>query len=91
MLVDSGAIFNFISQLAADRLRLRPTAKPLPPISTIDENSLHTHVVYRATIRLRDDSGKEQRVATNLIKAYISGYNHSLGMAWLLGYNPDVM
>ncbi len=90
-LVDSGVVFNFISQSVTDRLRLRPTAKPQPPISMNDGNPLRTHVIYSVTIRLRNYSGKEQRVAANLIRADISGYDLDLGMAWSLRHNPDVI
>ncbi len=72
-------------------MRLRQIVKLSPLISTIDGNSLRTHAVYRITIRLWNDSSKEQRVTAYLIGADISDYNLVLGMAWLSRHNPDVM
>ncbi len=42
-------------------------------------------------LHLQDNFDKEQRVAANLIRADISGYDLVLSMAWLLRHNPYIM
>jgi hypothetical protein len=90
-LINSGAVFNFISQDFAQCLGLKLTDKLAPPMSSIDGHALRTYGIYRQTVHLGDDSGREQCVTLNLVAADILGYDLILGMAWLLRYNPDIM
>ncbi len=84
-------MYNFISSAVVNCLSLKAVAgKASPTICTIDGTHLPVHGVYRQTLRLRDASGADCRLAATLYTADITGYDVILGMPWLTCQNPDI-
>ncbi len=90
-LVDSGATYNFVSQLVADSIRMRPAkagrrrkaVAKLPVITTVNGKLLHTTAIVRHKVRMRDNAGVKRCHAINFVVADIASYDIILGMAWL--------
>jgi hypothetical protein len=89
--VDSGATYNFISQAVADRLSLeavragrrKKQKKLLPPITTVNGETLHATAVVRQMVRMRNSVRTKRSHAINFVVADIAHYDLILGMAWL--------
>jgi hypothetical protein len=97
-LVDLGATYNFISQAVADRLgleavragRRKKQKKLLPPITTVNGETLRTTAVVRQMVQMCNSTGTKRSHAINFVVADIAHYDLILGMAWLQKQNPDI-
>src|SRR2546429_350145 len=89
-LIDSGADENFISQLLAVELGLKPTATPTPAIRTLNGERLTTYHYYTIPTRLENEEGERLEITDEFLGADMVGFDLILGMPWLYNANPDV-
>ncbi len=88
-LIDSGATYNFISHVIAERLSLevimagqrRKQRKLPPPITTVNGETLHATVVVHQMILMRDNTVAKQSHAIHFVVADIAYYDIILNMA----------
>ncbi len=91
-LVDSGATYNFISQVVADQLGPEAVRKhkPPPPIAAVNGEPICTTAIIRQIVLMRDSARAKQSHTINFVVADIAHYDMILGMAWLQKQNPDI-
>ena len=89
-LVDSGATYNFISQLAVKELDLDGSPPTHSRICTLDGNALHTYLMHSVAFSIVDGAGEAHQLTQDLIGADIRGYDVILGMPWLKEQNPNI-
>jgi transposase InsO family protein len=89
-LIDSGATFNFISQLCAKEIEAPLTGNTPPAIRTLDGQPLQTYGSHLVRTVMRDTRGKEADADVNYLAASMVGYDVILGMPWLKQQDPDI-
>ncbi len=97
-IVNTGAIYNFVSQAVADSVKMR-LAKARrqkraivkqPIIATVNGKLLCTTAVVRHMVRMHNSAGIKRCHRIHFIVTDVVGYNVILGKAWLQNKNLDI-
>ena len=89
-LIDSGATYNFVSQLRAKEMDLEGTPTTIGNVCTIDGNALQTYLTHETMLELTDNVGENYQLKQELVAADMKGYDIILGMPWLKTQNPQI-
>jgi transposase InsO family protein len=89
-LIDSGATYNFVSQLRAKEMDLEGVPTKMGHICTIDGNALQTYLTHETAMELTDDAGRTHQLEQQFVAADMQGYDVILGMPWLKAQNPRI-